>query len=76
MNKTDKAIIKKYENNIKTAGESNYTRGMPIHALEQLQDIYNREMKTDLHENFTCGTCILRFLKLFYKKIYIKYEKE
>lgn len=71
MTKQDKSLILKYEKNIVTAGKADYTRMMPTYALEQLQEIYNREMKTDLRTNFTCGHCVLTFLKNFYKNIYV-----
>lgn len=72
MTKEEKRIIEKYEKNIITAGKYNYVSMMPRYVLEKLQEIYNAELGTNVKENFSCGTCVLNFLKKFYLKIYSK----
>lgn len=73
MKKEDKAFIMKYKKNIITAGKHDYTSVVPHYALSRLQEIYNEETNSNLNENLSCSACVLRLLKLIYKKIYVNF---
>lgn len=70
INAAEKKFIEKYRKQIICAGKYNYYRCIPYSALYKLEEIYNRERKTNLRSNFSCSICTLDFLSKFYKYIY------
>ena len=57
-------IIEKYEDRMRTAVFSGYSRGVIISDLEKLRQIYNKVKGIDYNLNKTCASCQLTFLKL------------
>lgn len=67
MNQSDKKLITQYSKQILCAGEYSYIRNVPKSVLERFEELYNQALGTDMHNNFSCASCTLNFLKLFYK---------
>ena len=55
--------LEPYEQNMRTALRSNYTRNPGRRALEKMNDIYSRVMGVRHRVNAGCNTCILNLLK-------------
>lgn len=56
-------ILKKYEDRLRTAYYSDYSRNVPSTDLNTLRNIYNKVMCTNYQFNMSCSTCQLNFLK-------------
>lgn len=67
MTKADLKYLSEFENNFKTAINSNYTRNIVRSKLEKMLEIYNRETGKDYNLCTHCSTSILSFLKLIGK---------
>lgn len=67
--------LKQFENNFKTAIESNYSRNVVPSALRKMLDIYQRETGKKYSLCTHCPTSILGFLKTI-GKVYFKIVQE
>lgn len=60
-------MLKKYEDRMRTAVYSDYSRNIISSDLESLRNIYNKTHNTDYRLNKTCSVCQLNFLRLLGK---------
>lgn len=60
-------MLRKYEDRMRTAVYSDYSRNIISSDLESLRNIYNKIHNTDYRLNKTCSTCQLNFLRLLGK---------
>lgn len=58
-------VIEKYEDRMRTAVFSGYSRGVISPDLERLRLIYNKVKGIDYNLNKSCATCQLTFLTAF-----------
>lgn len=80
MNKEDLAILKKYEDRMRTAVGYDYARAVQSRDLDLLLDIWNRHHDTPYRMNKGCSACQLTFLKMlgrwYFDKIKVVKESE
>ena len=75
MKASNKKILSKYEQNLRTALYSDYSRNMPRIALEEIEKVVFDETGTSPNTNYNCSYCVMRLLKTA-AKIYFKEDGE
>lgn len=63
MKASNKKILSKYEQNLRTAYYSDYSRNMPRIAIEEIEKVVYDELGTSQTLNYNCSYCILKLLK-------------
>ena len=63
MKPNNKRILSKYEQNLKTAFYSDYSRNMPRASLEEIEKVVFDETGKSLNTNYNCSHCIMKLLK-------------
>lgn len=63
MKASNKKILSKYEQNLRTALYSDYSRNMPKASLEEIEKVVFDETENTLNTNYNCSHCIMKLLK-------------
>ena len=63
MKPNNKRLLSKYEQNLKTALYSDYSRNMPRASLVEIEKVVFDETGKSLNTNYNCSHCIMKLLK-------------
>ena len=74
MKPNSKRILSKYEQNLKTALYSDYSRNMPRAALQEIEKVVYDETGKAMNTNYNCSYCIMKLLKEA-AKLYFKEDE-
>lgn len=63
LTKKQKAALAKYEQNLRTATQSNFTRAMSQTAVQEVKQVYEQLTGQPYRMNKNCSACVLDLLK-------------
>lgn len=73
LTKEQKTIIASVEKQICSAARSQCCSALPQYRFEQLVEIYNGLLDKKEKPNPNCSYCVISFLTMFYKNIYVPF---
>lgn len=63
ITKKQRAILSKYEQNLRTALYSNYVRAMSVKTIDEVKEVYEQITGVPYKMTYNCGACVLDLMK-------------